>query len=143
MSTPDAAWFNQARFGMFIHWGVYAVPARGEWVMNQEKVPPAEYAGLARRFNPRRYDPHAWAALARAAGMKYMVLTTRHHDGYSLFDSRVSDFTAPKTAAGRDLELRVRRAVWNLPAPPGYPELAETAEETAPIADMRKAFGGP
>jgi alpha-L-fucosidase len=105
MATDAAgkAWFDQARFGMFIHWGVYAVPGRGEWVMHQERIPPAEYAALARRFNPRHYDPQAWAALAREAGMKYMVLTTRHHDGYSLFDSRVSDFTAPKTAAGRDL----------------------------------------
>jgi alpha-L-fucosidase len=97
------AWFREAAFGMFIHWGVYAVPARGEWLMLQERVPLDEYARLADQFNPKRFDPHAWAALAKEAGMGYMVLTTRHHDGYSLFDSKVSDFTSAKTAAGRDL----------------------------------------
>lgn len=96
-------WWTDARFGMFIHWGVYAVPARGEWVMHQEKIPAQEYALFADQFKPRRYDPRAWVALAKEAGMKYMVLTSRHHDGFSLFDSKVSNFTAPKTAAGRDL----------------------------------------
>jgi alpha-L-fucosidase len=97
------AWFGQAKFGMFIHWGVYSIPARGEWVMSNEKIPFGEYSKLADRFNPKKYDPRAWATLAKEAGMKYMVLTTRHHDGYSLFDSQVSDFTSTKTAAGRDL----------------------------------------
>ncbi|UCH36300.1 MAG: alpha-L-fucosidase [Armatimonadota bacterium] len=96
-------WWSDARFGMFIHWGVYAIPARGEWVMHNEKIPAEEYAPLADKFNPKRYDPQEWVALAKEAGMKYMVLTSRHHDGFSLFDSKVSDFTAPKTAAGRDL----------------------------------------
>jgi len=96
-------WWEEARFGMFIHWGVYAIPARGEWVMYQEHIPHAEYAPLAREFNPAKFDPDAWVRLAREAGMRYMVLTTRHHDGFSLFDSQVSDFTAPKTAAKRDL----------------------------------------
>ncbi len=95
-------WFHQARFGMFIHWGLYAIPGRGEWVMFQERIPAEEYAALAKRFNPKKFDATAWASLARDAGMKYMVLTTRHHDGYCLFDSKVSDFTAPKTAARRD-----------------------------------------
>jgi len=101
--TERLRWFDEARFGMFIHWGVYAVPGRGEWVMYQDRVPVDEYATLAQRFRPHRYDPHAWAAVARDAGMRYMVLTTRHHDGFSLWDSDVSDFTAPKTAAKRDL----------------------------------------
>lgn len=96
-------WWSDARFGMFIHWGVYAIPARGEWVMHNEKIPADKYAPLANQFKQARYDPAAWVAMAKAAGMKYMVLTSRHHDGFSLFDSRVSDFTAPKTAAGRDL----------------------------------------
>lgn len=95
-------WFHQARFGMFIHWGLYAIPARGEWVMHVERIPTEEYAPLARRFRPRRFDADEWVALAKDAGMKYMVLTTRHHDGFSLFDSQVSDFTSVKTAAGRD-----------------------------------------
>ena len=96
-------WWNDARFGMFIHWGVYSIPARGEWVMHVEKIPVEEYAKFAQQFNPKRYDPDEWAALAKEAGMRYMVLTSRHHDGFSLFDSKVSDFTAPKTAARRDL----------------------------------------
>ncbi len=96
-------WFNEARFGMFIHWGVYSIPARGEWVRYVERIPSAEYEKLAAEFNPKKYNPEDWVDLAQEAGMKYMVLTTRHHDGYSLFDSQVSDFTAPKTAAKRDL----------------------------------------
>jgi len=96
-------WWQEARYGMFIHWGVYSIPARGEWVMFQEHIPPQEYAPLAKKFNPKRFNPDEWVELAKSAGMKYMVLTTRHHDGFSLFDSQVSDFTASKTAAGRDL----------------------------------------
>ena len=96
-------WFDQARFGMFIHWGVYSIPARGEWVRYVERIPAKEYEKLAQKFNPKRYNPEEWVTLAQEAGMRYMVLTTRHHDGYSLFNTQVSDFTAPKTAAKRDL----------------------------------------
>jgi alpha-L-fucosidase len=96
-------WFNQARFGMFIHWGVYSILARGEWVRYNERIPSSEYEKLAWKFNPKNYQPQEWVNLAHEAGMKYMVLTTRHHDGFSLFDSEASDFTAPKTAAKRDL----------------------------------------
>lgn len=96
-------WFHEARFGMFIHWGLYSLLGRGEWAMYVERTPPEEYAPLAKRFNPRRFDPDVWMSLAREAGMKYVVLTTRHHDGFCLFDSKVSSYTAPKTAAGRDL----------------------------------------
>ncbi len=97
------AWWQEARFGMFIHWGLYSILGRGEWAMYQEHIPFDEYAPLADRFDPQDYDPAEWVSLARDAGMKYMVLTTRHHDGFCLFDSNVSDFTAPKTAARRDL----------------------------------------
>lgn len=97
------AWWTEARFGMFIHWGVYSIPARGEWVMFNEKIPAEEYAKFADQFDPQRFHPDEWVQLAKAAGMRYMVMTSRHHDGYSLFDSQVSDFTAPKRAAGRDL----------------------------------------
>ena len=95
-------WFNEARFGIFVHWGLYAIPARGEWVMEEERIPPAEYAKLSAQFNPAHFDADRWAALAKDAGAKYMVLTARHHDGYCLFDSRVSDFTSVKCAARRD-----------------------------------------
>ena len=111
IDTDDTtAWFRQAAFGMFIHWGVYSIPARGEWVMHHEQIPPEEYKRLAQQFNPHRYDPEEWVALAKAAGMKYMVLTTKHHDGFALFDSQVSDFTSVKTAAQRDLVAEYARA---------------------------------
>lgn len=96
------AWFHEARFGMFIHWGLYSIPARGEWVMLMEQIPRDEYAQLAKKFKPSKFDANNWAALAKEAGMRYMVLTTRHHDGFCLFDSKVSDFTSVKTAAKRD-----------------------------------------
>ena len=97
------SWWQDAKFGMFIHWGVYSIPGRGEWLLYQEHIPFFEYATLADKFNPHDYNPKEWVARAKAAGMKYIILTTRHHDGFCLFDSKVSDFTAPKTAAKRDL----------------------------------------
>ncbi len=100
---PDTAWFSEAKFGLFIHWGIYSLLERGEQVLFREHLPPSDYAHLAERFRPSRFDADAWAATAVAAGMRYAVLTSKHHDGYCLFDSAVSDYTAPKTAAGRDL----------------------------------------
>ena len=95
-------WFKEARFGMFIHWGLYSIPARGEWVMHVEKIPVREYALLANRFKPRKFNAETWVKLAKEAGMRYMVLTTRHHDGFCLFDSKVSDFTSIKSVAKKD-----------------------------------------
>jgi alpha-L-fucosidase len=103
-------WFHQARFGMFIHWGLYSLLGRGEWVMFRERIPRDEYAALARRFRGSKFDAAAWAALAARAGMKYMVLTTRHHDGFCLFDSRLSDYSSARTAAGRDFVADYVRA---------------------------------
>lgn len=105
------AWFHEARFGLFIHWGVYSLLKRGEWVQHVERIPWEQYTPLAQEFNPEKYDPNQWAELAAAAGMKYMVLTSRHHDGFCLFDSKVSDFTAPKTGAKRDLVAEYVQAV--------------------------------
>ena len=100
---PDALqWWRDAKFGMFLHWGVYTLPGKGEWLMWNERIPMREYRKLADQFNPARFNPTAWAETAKAAGMKYMVLTAKHHDGYCLFDSQVSNFTSVKTAAGRD-----------------------------------------
>jgi alpha-L-fucosidase len=97
-------WFHDARFGLFIHWGVYAVPARGEWYMNNAKTPAAQYRSFAKQFTAAKYDPQDWAALAKEAGVKYVVLTAKHHDGFTLYDSAVSDWNAVKaSAAGRDL----------------------------------------
>ena len=102
-SKARIAWWQQARFGMFIHWGDYSVPARDAWIMYQEHIPFKEYKQFAQQFNPHDYNPAQWVAMAKDAGMKYIVITTRHHDGFCLFDSKVSDFTALKTGAGRDL----------------------------------------
>lgn len=96
-------WFMEARFGMFIHWGLYAIPARGEWVRSLEKMPLAQYAPFFAEFDPVKYDPVGWARLAREAGMKYAVLTAKHHDGFCLFDSALTDYKATNTPAGRDL----------------------------------------
>jgi alpha-L-fucosidase len=96
-------WFLHDRFGMFIHWGLYAIPARGEWVKQQESIPDADYQPFFETFNPVDYDPREWAAAAREAGMTYAVMTAKHHDGFCLFDSKYTDYKATNTLAGRDL----------------------------------------
>jgi alpha-L-fucosidase len=97
-------WFNQARYGLFIHWGPYAVAARGEWVRNRERIPQDEYSRLyAENFRAENYDPAAWAALAKEAGMGYVVLTTRHHDGFALWPTKTSNFHAGNLGPKRDL----------------------------------------
>lgn len=108
------AWWEKAKFGMFIHWGVYAVPAGtydgkqiegiGEWIMNRGKIPVAQYKTYAQEFNPVKYDPEAWAKLAKEAGMKYLVITSKHHDGFALFDSKVTEWdVVDATPYGKDL----------------------------------------
>src|SRR5215472_2292627 len=87
-SAPDQArmrWWHRAKFGMFVHWGLYSVLGRHEWVMENEGIPVAEYEPLARRFNPKPNAARDWAKLAKRAGMKYMVMTTKHHEGFCLF----------------------------------------------------------
>ena len=102
--TPgDTAWFTRDRFGMFIHWGLYALPARHEWVKTRERMTDADYDRYFRRFDPDLFDPRDWARQAKAAGMRYAVLTTKHHDGFCLFDSQYTDYKATNTPAGRDL----------------------------------------
>ena len=95
-------WFQEARFGMFIHWGLYALPARGEWVRSIERMPESEYLPYFRSFSAPDFDPKAWAKAAKAAGMKYAVLTAKHHDGFCLFDSQYTDYKATNTPFGRD-----------------------------------------
>lgn len=96
-------WFQQARFGMFIHWGIYSVPARGEWVRNKEEISNEAYQVYFDQFDPVNYNPKEWARLAKKAGMKYAVLTAKHHDGFCLFDSKFTDYKATNTKAKRDL----------------------------------------
>jgi alpha-L-fucosidase len=96
-------WWHEARFGMFIHWGLYSVLGRHEWVMENEGIPVAEYEQLAKRFKPKPNAARDWAKLAKAAGQKYMVMTTKHHEGFCHFDSKLTDYCAPKQGPGRDL----------------------------------------
>lgn len=102
-SLDRTKWFREARFGMFIHWGLYAIPARGEWVRSTEKLSVEDYEPFFKEFNPVNYNPREWAKAAKKAGMKYAVLTTKHHDGFCLFDSKLTDYKATNTPAGRDL----------------------------------------
>jgi alpha-L-fucosidase len=96
-------WFREARFGMFIHWGLYSQLGRHEWVMNRERIPLAEYEKLADTWKPGPRPARAWAKLAREAGMRYMVMTSKHHEGFCLFDSALTDYTAAKRGPKRDL----------------------------------------
>ncbi len=97
------AWWTHDRFGMFIHWGLYALPARHEWVKSREKISNEDYQKYFEIFDPDLYEPKEWARKAKAAGMKYAVLTTKHHEGFCLFDSKYTDYKATNTPAGRDL----------------------------------------
>jgi len=96
-------WYLDARFGMFIHWGLYSIPARGEWVRSEEEIPKEDYMKYFEEFDPVDYDPRAWARAAKEAGMKYVVLTAKHHDGFCLYDSQYTDFKSTNTKCGRDL----------------------------------------
>jgi len=96
-------WWHEAKFGMFIHWGLYSVVGRHEWVMEMEGIPAQEYEQLAKQFNPKPNAAREWARLAKKAGQRYMVMTTKHHEGFCLFDTKTTNYCAPKQAAGRDL----------------------------------------
>ncbi len=97
------SWFTESRFGLFIHWGLYSMPARHEWVRNKEKISNEEYQKYFEHFNPDLYDPKEWAREAKNAGMKYFVITTKHHEGFCLWDSKLTDYKAPCTPCRRDL----------------------------------------
>lgn len=114
-------WWHQAKFGMFIHWGIYAVPAGtyqgekikgiGEWIMHRAPIPVADYKAFAKDFNPVKYDPEAWAKLAHDAGMRYMVITAKHHDGFTLFPTETSDWNIiDATPYGKDLIAPLAKA---------------------------------
>lgn len=97
------AWFADARFGLFLHWGLYSVLGRGEWALNRERIPLEAYEPLAERFTAEGFAPSAWCALAREAGMRYAVLTAKHHEGFCLWESRACPFNAARSAARRDV----------------------------------------
>lgn len=99
----DTSWFVHDRFGLFIHWGLYALAARHEWVKHNEQIPDEGYEKYFKHFDPDLYDPELWARAASNAGMKYFVVTTKHHEGFCLWDSRLTDYKATNAPAGRDL----------------------------------------
>ncbi|MBR7101631.1 MAG: alpha-L-fucosidase [Clostridia bacterium] len=102
--TPgDTEWFRKDRFGMFIHWGLYAMPARNEWIKNIECITDEKYDKYFKYFDPDLYDAREWARQAKAAGMKYVVMTTKHHEGFCMFDTKYTDYKCTNTPAGRDL----------------------------------------
>ncbi len=102
--TPgDTAWFRHDRFGMFIHWGLYAMPARHEWIKKREEMTDEDYAPYFKYFDPDLYDAREWARQAKAAGMKYAVFTSKHHEGFCMWDSAYTDYKCTNTPAGRDL----------------------------------------
>jgi alpha-L-fucosidase len=96
-------WFEEARFGMFIHFGPYAVLGNGEWVMNNRNIKVKDYQRLIKFFNPRDFDAAQWVAIAKSAGMKYITLTSRHHDSFSNWDTKQSDWKITNTPYGKDL----------------------------------------
>src|SRR5690606_25469720 len=114
-TTPNKmGWWEEAKFGMFIHWGVYAVPAGiyngkgrngagGGWIMNHGEIPLSEYRTYAAHFNPVKYDPEDWVKLAKEAGMKYLVMTSKPSDGFALFESKVTGWdVVDATRSGKD-----------------------------------------
>lgn len=103
MSSADLSWFTHDRLGLFVHWGLYSLGARHEWLMSRERIKQTDYERYARYFEADLYDPVEWAAQAKHAGMKYVVLTTKHHDGFCLWDSKLTDYTSVNSACGKDL----------------------------------------
>lgn len=102
--TPgDTVWFTHDRFGMFIHFGLYALPARHEWVKNKEQITDEKYDEYFKHFNPDLFDAREWAKAAKEAGMKYAVLTTKHHEGFCLFDTKYTDYNVMNTPYGKDI----------------------------------------
>jgi len=134
--SPEAkqarlAWFHQAKFGLFIHWGIYAIPAGewkakripgiGEWIMFRARIPVPEYEALAKQWNPVKFDADAWVKLAQDAGMKYIVITSKHHDGFALYDSKVSRWDAvDATPSKRDILKELAAACAKQGMPLGF-----------------------
>lgn len=109
----DIKWWRDAKLGVFVHWGLYSIPGKGEWYMYNEKVPAADYAKLADQFVPKKYNPNTWASIAKDAGAGYMVMTARHHDGFAMFNSAASfkQFDSGHSAAHTDFIAQYVKAV--------------------------------
>lgn len=101
-SPHGLKWFQDAKFGMFIHWGLYSIPAKQEWIMHIDRIPVPEYEKLVPQFNPTKFNADEWVSIAADAGQKYMVITSRHHDGFSMYDTALSDYKVTNTPFQRD-----------------------------------------
>lgn len=102
-NTVARRWFEDAKFGLFVHWGVYSLLGKGEWVMNNDKLPISEYQKLPPRFNPVKFDADEWVRLAKAAGMNYITITSKHHDGFCMYDSSLTGYDiVDATPYGKD-----------------------------------------
>lgn len=110
-TSGNSEWFRDDRFGLFIHWGLYALPARGEWIKKRENISEDEYRKYFEYFNPKFFDPERWADAAKKAGMKYFVFTAKHHDGFCLWDTKLTDYKSTNTPrCGKDLLSPVIKA---------------------------------
>ena len=156
MIDKKMEWFVDSRFGMFIHWGLYAIPARGEWVRSQEQITVEDYQKYFDAFDPVDYNPSEWARLAKDAGMKYAVLTAKHHDGFCLYDSKYTDYKATNTKAGRDLVREYIEAFraeglkvglyysiidWHHPDYPHYGDFFHPMRNNEAFKDTKHDFG--
>lgn len=148
-------WYRNARFGMFVHWGLYSIPARGEWLRSIERMPESEYMRYFDEFDPKDYDPRAWAKAAKEAGMQYVVLTAKHHDGFCLFDSAYTDFKSTNTKCSRDLVAEFVEAVraeglrvglyftlldWHHPDYPHFNDRIHPMRQNPDYADDNRVF---
>src|SRR5215204_3066358 len=102
VSSKGLNWFQDIRFGMFIHWGLYSIIAKQEWVMHTDRIPVSDYEKLVPQFNPVKFNADEWVSIAADAGQKYMVITSRHHDGFSMYDTALSDYKVTRTPFRRD-----------------------------------------
>lgn len=116
-NLKNREWFQDAKFGLFIHWGVYSVMAGGgdqgiaEWIMNQKRIPIEQYEKLPSFFNPTKFDPNKWVTMVKKAGMKYITITSKHHDGFAMYDSKVSDYNiVDRTPYGKDVLQQLKEA---------------------------------
>ena len=149
-------WFRKARFGMFIHWGLYSIPGRGEWVRSDEQMPEEDYLPFFQGFTARDFNPKAWARTAKQAGMRYVVMTAKHHDGFCLFDSQHTDFKSTKTPFGRDAVREFVEAVrdeglkvglyfslidWHHPDYPHYGDRYHPMRENPSYGNENRVFG--
>lgn len=167
MTSDRLAWWREARFGLFIHWGIYAIPAGrwkgefvpslGEWIMRNAKIPVEEYEQLAAQFNPVKFDAEQWVSLAARAGMKYLVITAKHHDGFAMFDSPCSDYDiVDATPYAHDIMADLAEACarhglklcfyysqaqdWHHPGGAGHWEHGENWHTAAPDPDEWKRY---